>query len=289
MARNPQRNSPQSLLRATDRPYFRRFLQHLKCFDWHRFRQDSKDTSGIGDLILDSFPVFAFFKSAVENIGDPSGQPGNRREIEAQVKKWFSELHHKENKPVLIIIDGGEWLDEGSADIVNSLLHWHMPDNFLTVALSANDQLPELINESLLQKHSITEEFNDNNRSGLLKELELGLDITDFLKAHFTGKTEGLWKHLTESIKHLAEDSKFEWSENTGTFLFSPVDQLNSIPGFHQRIGDKIKENPEHKELLRCAAILGTNFKATILAEVIQSQGCNYSKTGICRGNGLDS
>ena len=45
------------------------------------FRQDSKDTgSGIGDLILDSFPVFAFFKSAVENIGDPSGQPGNRRD-----------------------------------------------------------------------------------------------------------------------------------------------------------------------------------------------------------------
>ena len=41
------------------------------------------------------------------------------------------------------------------------------------------------------------------------------------------------------------------------------------IPGFHQRIGDKIKENPQHKELLRCAAILGTNFKATILAEVM--------------------
>ena len=167
-----------------------------------------------------------------------------------------------------------------------------MPDNFLTVALSANDQLPELINESLLQKHSITKEFNDNNRSGLLKELELGLDITDFLKAHFTGKTEGLWKHLTESIKHLAEDSKFEWSENTGTFLFSPkVNQMEiRIPGFHQRIGDKIKENPQHKELLRCAAILNQFQGNDSGRGYVHPKDAITPKTGICReGNGLDS
>ena len=167
------------------------------------FRQSSKDTgSGIGDLILDSFPVFAFVKSAVENIGDSTGQPGNKREIEAQVKRWLSELHQKEDKPVLIIIDGAEWLDEGSADIVNSLLHWHTPGNFLTVAVSANDQLPKLIKESLLEKKVITPAFNDNNRLKLFEELDLGSDITDFLKAHFTGKPAGLWKHLTESIKH---------------------------------------------------------------------------------------
>ena len=67
-----------------------------------------------------------------------------------------------------------------------------MPDSFLTVALSTNDQLPELINESRLQKHSITEEFNDNNRSELFKKLELGSDITDFLKHHFEGNPKGV-------------------------------------------------------------------------------------------------
>ena len=54
-----------------DRPYFEDSYSILSDLIGIDFGQDSKDTgSGIGDLILDSFPVFAFFKSAVENIGD---------------------------------------------------------------------------------------------------------------------------------------------------------------------------------------------------------------------------
>jgi hypothetical protein len=236
------------------------------------FRQNSKDTgSGIGDLILDSFPVFAFVKSAVENIGGQSGQPGNEREIEAQVKRWLAELHEKENQPILILIDGAEWLDEGSASVVNSLLQWNPPGDFLTLVLSANDQLSELIRESLLEKHYITPAFNDDNRLKLFEKLQLGSDIIDFLQSHFTGKPAGLWRHLTESIKHLAEDGKIGWSELSDSFVFdAKVDRAQLIiPQFHERIGEMMRENPQHTELLRCAAILGSEFKATILAEIM--------------------
>jgi tetratricopeptide (TPR) repeat protein len=235
-------------------------------------RQDSKDTgSGIGDLILDSFPVFAFVKSAVENIGGQSGQPGNEREIEAQVKRWLSELYEKENQPILILIDGAEWLDEGSASVVNSLLQWNPPSDFLTLVLSANDQLPKLIQESLLEKHSITDAFHSTNRLKLFEKLRLGKDIVDFLQNHFTGKPAGLWRHLTESIKHLAKDGKIGWSELSDSFVFDPeVDRSQlMIPKFHERIGEMMRENPQHTELLRCAAILGSEFKATILAEIM--------------------
>ena len=184
--------------------------------------------------------------------------------------------NEQQQKPAVLIIDGYQWIDEASKDLLNFLLKKISDENIdIKIVLITQNKI------------SLNQELNIKSidipvtltHSALQTILASGLNMSEEITGHISERISGdchnyggirlLFQYIEEIlnlklIEFDATQSQFTWTTP------NPPELKSILPeDYTENIKNKLNDMPEYEDVLKCAACIGYEFETKTLACIL--------------------
>jgi len=234
-------------------------------------------SSGSIDSLLDGLldSVIPFSSLLIPSGDEQEGAVESKEEIHEIIFRSLVKL--AKNKRVLLYLDDVHWIDDSSREFVVFLVQKLKHQSALNLTLLLTSRESDKIHNLEIEVGNIVkiESLKDEEKqqilnSGLGLELEFSKKLLSSLGKISDQRGELFF--LLNTIAFLAREGTFQKSDK-GFILadkYSDIKQLPIPNAYSETVKQQVGNVKEHRSIIACAACLGLEFSAAVLASCLE-------------------
>ena len=244
----------------------------------------SDENAGLSDMVsnvAEKFPLISLFRNFVSNAVDSTGMLKIEKSFEREFKDWLLYLYRKTGRKVLLLIEDIHNADESSKELLKSLLSWKpflmdrkISDGWLTIIVTSIKESSEEYESLFSSQLNLQEQFNSSNQLSFLKNaLNLSHSSSLEIVEKFRKIRDGNWTWFLQVVRSLFKDGFMICNDSTGVYEFTKEFKSSSgwqMTEFSKLIDSQLLEFPQYHSVLRAACILGSDFRSSELADILE-------------------
>jgi class 3 adenylate cyclase/tetratricopeptide (TPR) repeat protein len=196
---------------------------------------------------------------------------GEREELFAAWRAFFERV--SERGPTVLLFEDLHWADEGLIDFVDHILEWSRDHPILVVTTARPELLDRRPDWGVGRRNSVTlslEPLPDETIGAQLAGLVPGLP--EAAVRQILERADGIPLYAVEIVRMLLHDGRIERSEDGSYRPVADIGRLEIPDSLQSLIAARLDSlEPEQRELLQDASVLGLSFTLTGLAAVAGS------------------
>ncbi len=222
------------------------------------------------DGILDTIP---FSNLLFPPMDDEKAAAATKEQIFISIARVIKNLGKKSG--VVIFIDDVHWIDPASRELLQFLLNEFPLGSPIPVVFILTGRDKEIMSE--LGMEGVCLEVLPPDEEGRLKILvsSLGLSpgVAKYIvkRANFKGLERGELFWLFHIVSFLARKGAFQKLDDE--FVWAAGIDTNDLPipsEFKTAVEEQLREHPRYRSILECAACLGLEFSAEVIADSLE-------------------
>jgi hypothetical protein len=224
------------------------------------------------EKLADEFIPLWSYISDYESAGE--GTEGVRGDLPVLVVGTLLKL--AQVQPVVLCLDGAQWMDESSVAILQHLRE-HLPpghDGAIAILVASRD--PGTIERLSLGDAAVELPLPDQRAQMNILQTSLGIETQSAARLvealGLMGQEPGGLSWLFRSVQTLVEEKAFQVTAN-GYRLeekYMLGDRLPVPSSLRAKLAEAMKATGADRELLECAALLGERFRVDDVADVLK-------------------
>jgi len=205
-----------------------------------------------------------------EALGALLGVGESRMERDELFSAWRTFFQHlSSQQPCVMVFEDLQWADHGTIDFIESLLDWSRDYPIFIVTLARPELLDRRPNWGAGQR-GFTGIHIEPLSSGEMRELLDGLvpDLPEKPKSAILNRSEGVPLYAVETVRMLIGQGHLVKGD-AGYRLEGDLPELAVPETLHALVAARLDTlDPEDRQLLQIASVLGQTFTAKALAEL---------------------
>lgn len=178
--------------------------------------------------------------------------------------------------PIAIVFDDLHWYDTSSLDLIDYMVCQFKKEKVPIVVFCLYRTLFRYDWKAKIDKHIYLTELSNDDSLELIHQILKISSLPKNWDRILTHKAEGNPFYLKELLVHLIESGILEWDETEDKYVIIKEVDLNkleipvSIQGIVSARIDRLSKDV--KDILQCAAVIGTDFRYKVLHYIYQFQ-----------------